>query len=62
MFSSGQIVFAILFIIGFAIIMILSYRKDKRLHQKNYKGVKWVGVSFVIFVILLFVLKVLLKK
>ena len=62
MFSSGQIVFAILFIIAFAIIMVLSYLKDKRLHQKNYRGVKWVGVSFVIFVILLFVLKVLLKN
>ncbi|MBT8203797.1 MAG: hypothetical protein KJP14_09870 [Eudoraea sp.] len=62
MFTTGQIVFAILFIIGFSIIMILSYRKDKRMHQKNYKGVKWVGISFVVFVIVLFLLKVLLKN
>ena len=62
MFSSGQIVFAVLFIIGFTIIMVLSYRKDKKLHRKNYKGVKWVAIAFVIFVILLFVLKFLLKN
>ncbi len=62
MFSTGQIVFAILFIVAFSIIMVLSYRKDKRLHQKNYKGVKWVAISFVVFVIVLFLLKVLLKN
>lgn len=62
MFTTGQVIFAILFIIGFSIIMVLSYRKDRRLHQKNYKGVKWVGISFVVFVIVLFLLKVLLKN
>lgn len=62
MFTTGQIVFAILFIIAFSLIMVLSYRKDKRLHQKNYKGVKWVAISFVIFVIVLFLLKILLKN
>ncbi|MBT8177957.1 MAG: hypothetical protein KJO94_07630 [Eudoraea sp.] len=62
MFTTGQIVFAILFIIGFSIILALSYRKDKRMHQKNYKGVKWVGISFVVFIIVLFLLKVLLKN
>lgn len=62
MFSTGQMVFAILFIVAFSIIMVLSYRKDKRLHQKNYKGVKWVAISFVVFVIVLFLLKVLLKN
>ena len=62
MFTTGQIVFAILFIIGFSIIMVLSYRKDRRMHQKNYKGVKWVGISFVVFVIVLFLLKILLKN
>ena len=62
MFTTGQIVFAILFIIAFAVIMVFSYRKDKRMHQKNYKGIKWVGISFVVFVIVLFLLKILLKN
>ncbi len=62
MFTTGQVVFAILFIIGFSLIIVFSYRKDRRLHRKNYKGVKWVGVSFVVFVIVLFLLKVLLKN
>ena len=62
MFTTGQMVFAILFIIGFSVIMVLSYRKDRRLHQKNYKGVKWVGISFVVFIIVLFLLKAFLKN
>ena len=62
MFTTGQVVFAILFIIGFSLILIFSYRKDRRLHRKNYKGVKWVGISFVVFIIVLFLLKVLLKN
>ena len=62
MFTTGQVVFAILFIIGFSLILIFSYRKDRPLHRKNYKGVKWVGISFVVFIIVLFLLKVLLKN
>ncbi|MCV6628366.1 MAG: hypothetical protein OIF50_00750 [Flavobacteriaceae bacterium] len=57
MFTPGQKTFAIFFIIAFTIIMILSYRKDKKLHTKNYKGAKWVLVGFVLFVLGLFLLK-----
>ncbi len=62
MFSNGQIVFALLFIVVFAIIVFYSYRKDKKLHLKNYKGVKWVGISFIIFLVILFCIKYLLKN
>lgn len=61
MFSTGQIIFAITFAVVFIIIIILSYKKDFKLHQKNYKGVKWVGIFFALFLILLFCIKFLLK-
>lgn len=62
MFSTGQIIFASLFAITFAIIIYLSYRKDKRLHAKSYEGVKWVGIAFLVFVIILIFLKHFLKN
>lgn len=62
MFSTGQIIFAVVFILLFTLIMIFSYRKDKELHAKNYRGVKWVGIVFVIFVIFLFAIKYILKN
>ncbi|TLF45669.1 hypothetical protein FEK29_05990 [Maribacter aurantiacus] len=62
MFSTGQIVFATLFAVTFFIIIILMYKKDLKLHQKNYKGVKWVGIFFIIFIIILFCIKYLLKN
>nr|WP_246200183.1 hypothetical protein [Maribacter luteus] len=62
MFSTGQLIFAILFIIVFAIIITGTYKKDKKLHNKNYKGVKWVGIIFIIFLTILFIIKFLLKN
>jgi len=62
MFSSGQLIFGVLFAIVFMVIIILSYKKDFKLHQKNYKGVKWVGIFFAIFIITLFVIKFFLKN
>ena len=62
MFSNGQIVFAIVFFVIFAIIVANAYKKDKKLHLKNYQGVKWVGISFLIFLVILFCIKYLLKN
>ncbi|MDF4202356.1 hypothetical protein PXD56_05305 [Maribacter sp. SA7] len=62
MFSTGQIIFAILFAVVFAIIIVFSYRKDLKLHQKNFKGVKWIGVFFTLFIILLLFIKFFLKE
>jgi O-antigen/teichoic acid export membrane protein len=38
MFSKGQLIFAVLFIISFTILMIWSYRKDFKIHKKHYKN------------------------
>lgn len=62
MFSTGQLIFAGFFVVAFITIMIFSYRKDKKLHAKNYRGVKWVGIVFIVFVTILFLLKYLLKN
>ncbi len=62
MFSTGQLIFAILFIIAFSLVITFTYKKDKKLHSKNYKGVKWIGIIFVIFLLILFYIKYLLKN
>ncbi len=61
MFSTGQIVFALLFAVGFIAVIVFTYRKDKKLHSKNYKGVQWIALAFIIFILLLFFIKYMLK-
>lgn len=62
MFTTGRLIFAALFVVVFTIIIVVSYKKDSKLHQKNYQGVKWVGIFFLIFLILLFAIKYFLKN
>ena len=62
MFSTGQLIFAAVFVLLFASALAFSYKKDKKLHQKNYKGVKWVGIVFILFIIILFGIKYMLKN
>ena len=62
MFSSGQWTFVIFFIIAFVITLFFSYRTDKALHKKYYKGSIWVLVSFIAFVFLLVLFKNWLKQ
>lgn len=38
MFSKGQLIFAGIFVIAFAILMFWSYRKDLKIHKKHYKN------------------------
>ena len=62
MFTKGQVIFAILFVIAFVFFVVRSYRKDRNFHRKNFKGVRWIALTFLAFVILLFVIKYLLNK
>jgi cytochrome bd-type quinol oxidase subunit 1 len=62
MFTTGQLIFAICFIVVFVIIMIFSYRRDKKLHRKHYKGSFWILIGFLVFVGLLLLVKWLLKQ
>ena len=38
MFSSGQLIFAALFVIGFTSLIILMYRKDAKGHKIHFCG------------------------
>ncbi|MDB4163824.1 hypothetical protein N9726_01405 [Flavobacteriaceae bacterium] len=57
MFSTGQLVFAILFFISFLVIVTISYRKDLKKLKGTYTGIRWVIIGFIFFVSLLVVLK-----
>ncbi len=61
MFSQGQLLFAIFFVIAFVVLMIFSYRKDIKLHRKYYKGSLYILLGFIVFIVLLFALKIYLQ-
>ncbi len=61
MFTTGQWVFAALFFIAFVIAAYFAYSKDKALHNKVYKGSYKILIAFILFIALLFVIKVYLK-
>jgi len=50
MFSSGQKLFALFFIIVFVTVLIWSYRKDIYLHKIYYKKVWVVAVGIIIVI------------
>tara|TARA_R110000868_G_scaffold68390_5_gene202221 strand:- start:176 stop:364 length:189 start_codon:yes stop_codon:yes gene_type:complete len=61
MFSQGQLVFAGLFFVAFVIAMIYAYRKDLKLHKVYYKGNYKILIGFLIFIGILFAIKVFFK-
>lgn len=61
MFSTGQWIFAAIFAIGFILIMLYSYRRDKKLHKKYYKGSLWILIGFIVFILLLLAIKTYVK-
>jgi len=62
MFTTGQLIFAIIFFVAFVVVIFFSYRKDLRLHKKYYKGTLYILAGFILFVLLLFVIKSFLKQ
>ncbi len=62
MFSTGQWIFAALFLVSFIIVMIFSYRKDILIHQKFYKGSYKVLYAFIFFIFMLFMIKIFMKR
>jgi type VI protein secretion system component VasK len=61
MFSKGQWVFTILFVIAFIIALVYTYRKDLKLHQRYYKGSIWVLLAFISFIALIAAIKFFFK-
>lgn len=62
MFSTGQLIFAIIFVIAFIIIMVFVYKKDLKEMKKQYKGTYWILLAFLLFIAFLFVIKIFLKE
>lgn len=62
MFSTGQLYFALFFVIVFVAAMIYVYRKDMQLHKRYYKGSYRVLIGFLLFIVILFFIKFYLKK
>lgn len=62
MFSTGQMVFALLFVLAFIAVMIAVYRRDKKWQKQQYKGVGWVLAAFIGFIAILLFLKYILKN
>ena len=61
MFTKGQLIFAIIFVIIFTVVIIDSYKKDVRFLKNTYRGVKWVLIGFIVFFSILVVLKKLVN-
>lgn len=61
MFSQGQLLFGVCFAIAFIIAMIIAYRKDANLHRMFYKGNYKILLGFLLFIGLLFLIKIYLK-
>lgn len=61
MFSTGQWIFAALFLVGFVIAAVYSYKGDKDLHSKFYKGSYKVLIVFILFIVMLFIIKFFFK-
>ena len=57
MFSQGQLLFAVFFVIAFVALMILSYRKDSKNHKLHYKGSIKIFFAFVLTIGILFLIK-----
>ena len=63
MFSKGQLIFAIFFVISFIIVMVYSYRKDIKNHQKYYKNAALkVGIWMVVAVVVWSAIRIYSKQ
>ena len=47
MFSSGQKTFALIFIIGFVIIISYQFYKDRKKNKAMFKGTYWVLLTII---------------
>jgi len=61
MFSQGQLIFAACFFVAFVIAIIYAYRKDVLLHRRFYKGNYKILIGFLLFIGILFLIKIFLK-
>jgi hypothetical protein len=51
MFSSGQLQFAVFFVISFSAIVVWMYRKDSKGHKIHYAGSYKILIGFVLAIV-----------
>ncbi|OYQ46058.1 hypothetical protein CHX27_05165 [Flavobacterium aurantiibacter] len=61
MFTTGQLIFAALFVVCFTIVMVVMYRKDLALHKMYYRGNYKILLGFFAFIAILFLFKFYMK-
>lgn len=57
MFTTGQLIFGILFFIAFVIAIAYQYRKDIKVRKTHYKGSIWILIAFIGFIAMIAVVK-----
>lgn len=58
MFTTGRIIFTVLFIIGFITLMVFSYKKDAKNNKKYYKNAAiYSAIGIITVILLLFLFK-----
>ncbi len=62
MFSFGQLIFGICFFVVFVMIVILSYKADKKQQPQYFKGSYKILVGFLIAFSLLLLVKFITKQ
>ena len=62
MFSFGQLIFGICFFVVFVMIVILSYKADKKQQPQYFKGSYKILVGFIIAFSLLLLVKFITKQ
>ena len=62
MFSFGQLIFALLFVIAFTLVIILSYRSDKKKQPNYFKGSYKIVIGFFFAFSALVLIKYLTQK
>jgi hypothetical protein len=62
MFSFGQLIFALCFTVGFTLIVIFSYRSDKKTQANYFKGTYKILIVFFIAFSALVLIKYLTQK
>ncbi|MBS1634842.1 MAG: hypothetical protein JST26_02895 [Bacteroidetes bacterium] len=54
MFTTGKIIFAIIFIIGFILAMVWSFKKDGKINAQHYKNTSKTFILILLVFIALF--------
>jgi len=62
MFSKGQLIFGILFLLAFIAILIYTYRRDLKLHRRYYKGSIWALIVFIAFILFIVCMKFIFMR